>query len=156
MGFIPNDWKHLLRTETFQKSLLKMFCYSNKVTRKVKDQKNCLIRTFTAAFNLIVLNTTNLSNSFGQTSLKDTIFSVLISIVVKLFLTGSKYSDGQLYIYFLSGILQTYLFCFVFPPYLQCTESEWAMHQIFCVPGVKNKKSLNPISCFIASFPKLL
>ena len=39
LGLIPNDWKHLLRTETFQKSLLEIFCYSNKVTRKVKDFK---------------------------------------------------------------------------------------------------------------------
>ena len=30
------------------------------------------------------------------------------------------------------------------------------MHQIFCIPDVKNKKSLNPILNFIASFPKLL
>ena len=37
MGLIPNDWKHLLRTETSQKSLLKFFCYNNKVTRKLKD-----------------------------------------------------------------------------------------------------------------------
>ena len=36
-GSIPNDWKHLLRTETSQKSLLKIFCYNNKVTREVKD-----------------------------------------------------------------------------------------------------------------------
>ena len=34
MGSIPNDWKHLLRTETSQKSFLNIF---NKVTRKVKD-----------------------------------------------------------------------------------------------------------------------
>ena len=37
MGLIPNDWKHLLRTETSQKSLLKIFYYNNKVTRKVKN-----------------------------------------------------------------------------------------------------------------------
>ena len=30
------------------------------------------------------------------------------------------------------------------------------MHQIFCVPDVKNKKNLNPILYFIASCPKLL
>ena len=30
------------------------------------------------------------------------------------------------------------------------------MHQIFCVPDVKNKKSFNPILYFIPSFPKLL
>ena len=42
MGLIPNNWKHLLRTETFQKSLLKIFCYNNKGNRKVKDfQKLC-------------------------------------------------------------------------------------------------------------------
>ena len=39
MGSIPNGWKHLLRTETSQKSLLKIFCYNNKVTWKVKDSQ---------------------------------------------------------------------------------------------------------------------
>ena len=33
MSLIPNDWKHLLKAETSQKSLLKIFCYNNKVTR---------------------------------------------------------------------------------------------------------------------------
>ena len=37
MGLIPDDWKHLLRTGTSQKSLLKIFCYSTQVTRKIKD-----------------------------------------------------------------------------------------------------------------------
>ena len=37
MGLITNDWKHLRRTETSQKPLLKIFCYNNKVTKKVKD-----------------------------------------------------------------------------------------------------------------------
>ena len=88
-GLTPNDWKHLLRTETSQKSLLKIFCYNNKVTREVKDfQKLSNKEIYLSALNIIVLNTTNLSNSFhGQTSLKDTIFSVLIS-GVKLFLIG--------------------------------------------------------------------
>ena len=36
MGLLPNDCKYLLRTETCQKSLLKIFCYNNKVTRKEK------------------------------------------------------------------------------------------------------------------------
>ena len=45
MGSISNDWKHLLRTETSQKSLLKIFCYNNKVTWKVKDsQKLSILR----------------------------------------------------------------------------------------------------------------
>ena len=37
MDLIPNDWKHLLRTETFQKSLIKTFYYNNKSTRKIKN-----------------------------------------------------------------------------------------------------------------------
>ena len=89
MGLITNDWKHLLRTETSQKVLLKMLCYNNKVTRKVKDfQKLCNKKKFISAFKLIVLNTIKFSNLFyGQSSLKDTISSVLIS-GVKLFLIG--------------------------------------------------------------------
>ena len=34
---IDFDWKHLLRTATSQKSLLKTFYYYNKGTKKVKD-----------------------------------------------------------------------------------------------------------------------
>ena len=37
MEFIPNDWNHLLRTETSQKSLLKTFYYNDKGTTKVKE-----------------------------------------------------------------------------------------------------------------------
>ena len=37
MDFIPDDWKHLLRTENYQKFILKTVSYSNKDTRKVKD-----------------------------------------------------------------------------------------------------------------------
>ena len=51
IDLISNDWKHFLRTETSQKSLLKTFYYNNKDTRKLKNF-------------LIVLNTTKLSNSF--------------------------------------------------------------------------------------------
>ena len=36
MNLVPNNWKHLLRTETSQKSLLKTFYYNNKGTRKLK------------------------------------------------------------------------------------------------------------------------
>ena len=42
MGLIPNDWKHLIRTETSQKSLLKIFCYNNKDNRKVKNFQKAL------------------------------------------------------------------------------------------------------------------
>ena len=44
MGSIPNDWKRLLRTETSQKSLLKIFYYNSKVTRKVKDFQKLSIK----------------------------------------------------------------------------------------------------------------
>ena len=92
MDLITNDWKHLHRTEASQKSLLKFFCYNNKVTRKVKDFKklsNKEIFTSKPSVFTIVLNATNLSNSFhGQTSFKNTIFSVLISGVKLLWLIG--------------------------------------------------------------------
>ena len=69
MGLTPNDWLERLGTEPSQKSFLKIFCYNNKVTRKVKDFQNSLIKKFAPPFNLIVLTTTNLSNLFyGQTS----------------------------------------------------------------------------------------
>ena len=58
MGLIPNDWKHLLRTETFQKSLLNFFCYNNEVTKKVKDFKKlsnkdicCSLQSNSAKYN---------------------------------------------------------------------------------------------------------
>ena len=37
MDLISIDWKHLLKTETSQNSLLKTFYYNNNKTRKVKD-----------------------------------------------------------------------------------------------------------------------
>ena len=58
MGSISNDWKHLLRTETSQKSLLKIFCYNNKVTWKVKDSQKLSKRNFLHPSIKIVLNST--------------------------------------------------------------------------------------------------
>ena len=37
MDLISSAWKHVLRTETLQKFLLKNFYYNNKGTKKVKD-----------------------------------------------------------------------------------------------------------------------
>ena len=37
MDLISSAWKHVLRTETSQKFLLKNFYYNNKGTKKVKD-----------------------------------------------------------------------------------------------------------------------
>ena len=53
MDLITNDWKHLHRTEASQKSLLKFFCYNNKVTRKVKDFKKLSNKEiYLSAFNI--------------------------------------------------------------------------------------------------------
>ena len=37
MDLISSAWKHVLRTETSQKFLLKNFYYNNKGTKKVKE-----------------------------------------------------------------------------------------------------------------------
>ena len=37
MDLIPNDWKHLLKTDTSQISILKTFYYNNTDTRRVED-----------------------------------------------------------------------------------------------------------------------
>ena len=37
MDLISSAWKHVLRTETSQKFLLKNIYYNNKGTKKVKD-----------------------------------------------------------------------------------------------------------------------
>ena len=58
MGSILNDWKHLLRTETSQKSFLKNLCYNNKVTWKVKDSQKLSKRNFLHPSIKIVLNST--------------------------------------------------------------------------------------------------
>ena len=65
MASIPNDFpnfhfptKHLIRTETSQKSLLKIFCYNNKVTWKVKDSQKLSKRNFLHPSIKIVLNST--------------------------------------------------------------------------------------------------
>ena len=37
---VLNEWKHKIKKETSRKSLLKIFCFSNSVTRKIKDLQN--------------------------------------------------------------------------------------------------------------------
>ena len=68
MGLIPNDWKYLLSIETSQKSLLKFFCYNNKITRKVKDFKKLSNKEifYLSAFNLP--NSTKYNKPFKFTS----------------------------------------------------------------------------------------
>ena len=103
------DWKHLLWTETSQKSLVEIFCYYNKVTRKVKDFQKL---SYKEIYFTIQSNITKYNKPFkfilSQTSLRNTKFSVLIS-GVKLLLIGlrnvlmGKYINSFLYklIYFL-------------------------------------------------------
>ena len=49
MNLIRNDWKHILRNKTSQKSLFNFFYYNNPSTRKIKgflklsNEKICLI-----------------------------------------------------------------------------------------------------------------
>ena len=40
LGSIPNNWKHLRRTETSQKSFIKTFCYNNKATKSLIKSLN--------------------------------------------------------------------------------------------------------------------
>ena len=109
---------HIQKWNFFEKFLLKTFYGNNKGIRKVKNFQKLSLLKFTSSFNVKELNTRNLSNSFhGQTSLKDTIFSVL-KFWVKLLLIG------------LRNVLMGIFFLI-----LQYVES--AMHRIFCVLDVK-------------------
>ena len=93
MDLIPIDWKHSLRTENSQKSLLKTFHYNNKDTRKVKDFQK-LFNKEICFTNLIVLNTTIFSCSFhGKISLKEHLHIGLRNILMNIyFLSGIKLS----------------------------------------------------------------
>ena len=145
----PNDWKHLLKTEISQKSFSKIFCYVNKATRKVKDFQNSPIKKFTSLFNLIVLITTNLSNAFhGHTSLRQTIFSVLMSRE-KFLLTDLRNALIDSYIL---SILYKFIHFFL----LNC-----AIHRMGNTPDIlrlrcKGKKESQAYFIFSSSFPKLL
>ena len=121
MGSILNDWKHLLGTETSQKSLLKIFCYNNKVTWNVKVSQKLSKRNFLHPSIKIVLNSTKskwykynkfISNSFhGQTSLRKTIFSVLIS-GVKPLLIGLRNALMDSYILYFLSCFNVFIFLF--------------------------------------------
>ena len=90
MDLILNDWKHLLRTETSQKSLLKIFYYNNKVTMKVKDFQKLSNKEIYFTFQS---NSTKYNKLFKLISrpnlLEDAIFSFLIS-GIKLLLIGLR------------------------------------------------------------------
>ena len=81
MGFIGNDWKHIPRNETSEKSVFKTFYYNKQGIREIKhfQSKNFPIRKSTSPFSLITQNTLNpLSLFYDQTLWKDTIISALM------------------------------------------------------------------------------
>ena len=75
MGLIPNDWKHLLRSETYEKSLVKISAATIKLLGKEKTSKKSLIKKFTLPYNLIVPKYNKPSKFISWPNL----FSVLIS-----------------------------------------------------------------------------
>ena len=97
---IIGQWLETL--ETSQKSLLKIFCYNNKVTWNVEDFQK--------------LSKRNLLHPSASILYKHIYFS---------FFSSLKPCN---------------------------TQNVRATHQIFCVPDVKNKKSLNPILYYIITF----
>ena len=110
-----------LRTQTSQKSFIKTSCYNNKVINKVTKrlQKLSNKKNVLHPSNIISNSTKyNLSNSFhGQTSLRNTIFSVMISEVkLSQFIIVLRNAHGYLVVYFLSCIT---LFISLFPETLQ-------------------------------------
>ena len=91
MNLIPSDWKHLLRIETSKNIFFNFFITEIKVS----------IKKVISSVNLLVLNTTKLSNSFHeQTSLKNTIFEVQ-KFGVNVLLTGLPKTFMD--VYFLSS-----------------------------------------------------
>ena len=100
MDLIPNDRKHLLRTETFHKYLLKTFYYDNKDTREVKIFQKLSDKEI---YFTLQSNSTKYKKHFkfiyGQTSLMNTIFSFL-KFGVQLLLIGLR--NALMDIYFLT------------------------------------------------------
>ena len=98
MDLIPNSWKHLLRAEGSQKSLLKIFCYNNKCTKKVKDFQKLSNRWIysTLQFNCTKYNKPFKFISWTNFSVKDTMFSALES-GVQLLLIGLKIALMDIY-----------------------------------------------------------
>ena len=145
MGSIPNDWKRLIRTETSQKFLLRMFCYNTKVARKVKDFQKLSNKEiyFTHQSNSTKYKT--LSNSFqGQTSLRNTILSFLIS-GVKLLLIGLRHA-----------LIGSFIFSIFYKLIHFSLPLNPAKHRMGNAPNISVPHVKNSILYFITSFPKLL
>ena len=107
MGVILNDWKHLLRTETSQKSLSKIFCYNNKVTRKAKDFQKLYNEEIYLRFQS---NSAKYNKPFKFISWPNFLEGHHVlspDIWSKSFTWFKKCFDGSLYFFYL---VQTYLF----------------------------------------------
>ena len=113
-------------TFPFQKFLLKTFYYNNKTTRKVKYFQNLFNKEI---FFILQSNSTTYSKPFQLilwlNFLEGTQYSVLKSRVI-LLLIGLRNALKDIYFLTLQYI-------------------EWAIHQIFCVPDVKNPFTLSVI-----------
>ena len=73
------QWLETLRTKTSQKFFIKTFCYNYKVTNKVTKRLPKLSNKEMYLLHSSSNRTKYVSNSFhGKTSLRNTIFSVLI------------------------------------------------------------------------------
>ena len=149
MGSILKYCKHLLRSETSQKSLLKISCYNNKVTKKVKDFQKF---TNEEIYFTLQSNSTKYNKPFSFISwpnfLEEHHF-LSSDIWGKTFTDRFKKSSDRA-IYFRSCIK-----LFIFSPWI-LQHIEWATQQIFSAADVKNKRILNPILHLSAGFPKLL
>ena len=97
-----------------------------------------------------MLNTTNLSNSFhSQTSLKDTIFSVLIS-GLKNFMNGLRNTLTDKYVLFI-----WYKHIYFSLPLNPAIHRMGNTPNILC-PRCKGQEESKPCFTFFVSFPKLL
>ena len=126
MDLIPNDWKHLFKTETSKKSLLKSFYYNNKGITKVKDFQNLSHKEIYFIFQS---NSTKYNKPFKFISWSNFLEGHhILSPEIWLKLLLIDLTNALMDIYFLT---------------LQCIER--LAHQILCVPHIKSYLTLSVI-----------
>ena len=144
-----------LEPKLFKKSLLKLFCYNNKVTRKVKDFKKLsnkeiyfILQSKSTKYNKLSFSFQSRSSFHGQTSLRNTIFSVLIPGLT-LLLVGLR--NGLMDSYTFS-ILHEYI-NFSLPLNLAIDRIDNTTN-ILC-PRCKKQKESQPYFIFHCNFSKI-
>ena len=123
MDLIPNDSKHLLRIESYQKFSLRTFYYNNKDTREVKDFQKLSDQEKYFTFQS---NKTNYNKPFKFVSRANSLERHNIrshKIWGRGFTEWFKKCPDE---YKLSNLQ------FI----------EWTTHQIFCVPDIKKERNL--------------